>query len=284
MLLDYLLVFLDHFLQRLGVEAGIKLGFLLLFLGVEYFVEGRLGDIQDYVAEHLDEAAIGIGGKARIVAALGQGLDALIVEAEIQDGIHHAGHGEFGARAHADQQRILAFAELLALQFFQFLERRIHLALDFGGHAIAAHVFPTSFGLNGEAGRHGQAGIGHLSQASAFAAKVVFHLAVAVSFAAAKREDILGGGILFRCAKAGFRESLRRHNRVRPLLFRRFFGFFAFGHDLGEIGDRGKFLATAFAVAPTDSREFASSSTITITLSKNCVYRFARTVASIRER
>src|ERR1700682_5199432 len=28
---------------------------------------------------------------------------------------------------------------------------------------------------------------------------------------------------------------------VRPLLFRRFFGFFAFGHDLGEIGDGGKF-------------------------------------------
>src|ERR1700732_2462643 len=29
--------------------------------------------------------------------------------------------------------------------------------------------------------------------------------------------------------------------RVRPLLFRRFFEFFAFGHDLGEIGDGGKF-------------------------------------------
>src|ERR1700722_10487936 len=28
---------------------------------------------------------------------------------------------------------------------------------------------------------------------------------------------------------------------VLPLLFRRFFGFFAFGHDFGEIGDGGKF-------------------------------------------
>src|SRR5712692_7716590 len=28
---------------------------------------------------------------------------------------------------------------------------------------------------------------------------------------------------------------------VRPLLFRRFFGFFAISHDFGEIGDGGKF-------------------------------------------
>src|ERR1700693_3922109 len=29
---------------------------------------------------------------------------------------------------------------------------------------------------------------------------------------------------------------------ILPLLFRRFLGFFAFGHDLGEIGDGGEFL------------------------------------------
>ena len=45
-LLDDLLVFLDHFLQRLGVEVGIELGFLLLLLGVEHFIESVLWEFR----------------------------------------------------------------------------------------------------------------------------------------------------------------------------------------------------------------------------------------------
>ena len=55
---------------------------------------------------------------------------------------------------------------------------------------LAAHVFAAGFGLNGESGRNGQAGIGHLGQARAFAAQLVLHLAVAVGFAAAKEINI----------------------------------------------------------------------------------------------
>ena len=43
-LLDDLLVFGDDFLQRLGVEIGIELGFLLLLLAIEHFFEGVLRD------------------------------------------------------------------------------------------------------------------------------------------------------------------------------------------------------------------------------------------------
>ena len=42
-------------------------------------------------------------------------------------------------------------AELLALQVLQLLERRIHLAFDFRRDGVAAHVFPASLGLDGEA-------------------------------------------------------------------------------------------------------------------------------------
>ena len=67
---------------------------------------------------------------------------------------------------------------------------------------------------------------------------------------------------------SGFGESLRRHNECCPLLFRRFFGFFAFGHDFGEIGDRGKFFQQVCSSAKRLART-RSSSTMTITLSKN---------------
>ena len=40
-LLDHLLVFRDHFLQRLGVQLGIQLRLFLLLLGVENFLEMR---------------------------------------------------------------------------------------------------------------------------------------------------------------------------------------------------------------------------------------------------
>ena len=97
------------------------MAFLLLLLGVEDFVERGLRNLQHDVAEHLNQPAVGIVGKARIVAALGQGFDALIVQAEIENRIHHAGHGKLRAGANADQQRIFALAEFLALQLFQCL-------------------------------------------------------------------------------------------------------------------------------------------------------------------
>ena len=192
-LLHDLLVFGDDFLQRLGVEVGVELGLLLLLLAVEDFFKGVLGNVEHHAAEHLDQAAIGVIGEARIVAALGQAFDRLVVQAEVEDGVHHAGHGELRARAHADQQRIVGAAQLLPLQLFQAAQRLVHLAIDFVGDGAVAHVLAAGFGLDGEAGRHGQAGVGHLGQAGAFAAQLVLHLAVAFGMAVAEEVNVLHG-------------------------------------------------------------------------------------------
>ena len=71
MLLDDLLVLLDDFLQRLGIKIGVELSLLLFFLGVENFIKGRFRNFENNVAEHLNESAIRIGRKARVVAAPG---------------------------------------------------------------------------------------------------------------------------------------------------------------------------------------------------------------------
>ena len=190
-LFDDFLVFLDDFLQGLGIQVGVELGFFLFLLGVEYVVKLFLLNIQNDVAEHLDEAAIGIGGEASIVAARGQRVDALVIEAEIEDRVHHARHGKLCARTHTYQQRILSDTQFLALQFLQVGERLFHLSVHVWGDGVAPHVFTASFGLNGEARRDRQARICHFGQTGAFAAQLVFHFAVAVGLAGAKEIYIL---------------------------------------------------------------------------------------------
>ena len=211
MFLNHLLVFLDHFLQCLGVESSVELGFLVLLLGVEYFVECRLRNFQDHVAKHLDQAAVRVVGKTRILAATGQRFDALIVEPEVQNCVHHSWHGELRARADAYQQRVLALAQFLPLKFFQPLQRFFHLLIHLLGYFLTTHIFAASLSLDGESRRHGKAGIGHFRQTRTFAAQFILHLAVAVSFAPTKKVDVLRSWLLIGGCELGFWESLRRH-------------------------------------------------------------------------
>ena len=117
----------------------------------------------------------------------------MVVEAEIEDGVHHAGHGELCAGADGDQQGILGGAESLALQLFEAGEGGVHLSVDLGAEG-AEHVLAAGFGLDGESWGDGQSGIGHLGEAGAFSAEHVLHAAVALGVAAAEEVHILGWG------------------------------------------------------------------------------------------
>ena len=67
-----------------------------------------------------------------------------------------------------------------------------------------AHVLAAGFGLDGEARRNGQTGVGHFGQAGAFAAQLVFHLAVTFGVAVAEEVNVFhrpcAGGSL--CSKS----------------------------------------------------------------------------------
>ena len=164
-----------------------------------------LFDVEDDVAEHLDEAAVGVVGEARILGAGGQGLDALIVEAEVEDGIHHAGHGELGAGADGDEQRIVSGAELLSLQRFELREGGVHFLVHAGAD-LAAHVLAAGFGLDGESRGNGETCVGHLGKTGALAAEGILHLAIAFGMSAAEGVHILD------CIDCGSRHSLTLWN------------------------------------------------------------------------
>ena len=77
------------------------------------------GIVEHDVGIHLDEAAIAVEREAAVAGEFGEAFGGLVVEAEIEDGVHHAGHGGAAARADGDQQRIGRVAEFLAGAAFE---------------------------------------------------------------------------------------------------------------------------------------------------------------------
>ena len=65
------------FLQRVGLELVVELHLLGGLDAVEDVLELLLGNVENHVAEHLDETAVGIVCKAGIIAELGQSFDGL---------------------------------------------------------------------------------------------------------------------------------------------------------------------------------------------------------------
>ena len=57
------------------------------------------GLIHNHVGEHLYKAPIAVVGKARIAGLAGQTLGNLIIEAQIENGVHHSRHGNWCTRA-----------------------------------------------------------------------------------------------------------------------------------------------------------------------------------------
>ena len=72
-------------------------------------------------------AAVAVVGEAGVAGLLGQALDGGVGQAEVEDGVHHAGHRQRGAGADGDQQRVGRVAELLADLGLHLLEGRLDL-------------------------------------------------------------------------------------------------------------------------------------------------------------
>jgi hypothetical protein len=148
-----------------------------LELGVEVF----LGHAQGDLAEQLDEAPVGVVAEA-LVAGLGdQALQGVGVQAQVEDGVHHARHGHGGAGAHRHQQRVVAAAEGLAGgRSTPAMCARV-LLHDAVRQTPLRGVEIGQAGLGGddEARRHAQADLGHLAQVGALAAEQFLVLAVA---------------------------------------------------------------------------------------------------------
>ena len=114
LLLDHLLVFGDDLAPVIGRQGGVFVDAGVEFGVLDDLFEAMMIDAEDDGAIHLDEAAIAVPGEAGVAAGLLEAGDGGVVEAEVEDGVHHAGHGDAGAGADGDEEGLLGVAEFQA--------------------------------------------------------------------------------------------------------------------------------------------------------------------------
>ena len=120
-------------------------------------------DTEDDVAVHLDEAAVAIPSEAFVAGSFGQGDDGLVIEAEVEDGVHHARHGVARAGADSDEERhAFGVAKFAAHDALHFADALLHLSLEASRvGAFVGVVVGADFGADGEAWRHREADAAH---------------------------------------------------------------------------------------------------------------------------
>ncbi len=170
------LVVLTQLLERVGRDqvvhrsAGLGLG------GVEGMLERLAVDSEHDPAVHGDEPAVRVVGEPGVVGRMGEAFDALVVEAEVQDGVHHARHRELGARTDADEQRIERIAELATHCLLELEDMLGDLFVE-ARRPAAVHVVATGIGGNRESRRDGKLqDAGHLGQVGPLASQQVLVL------------------------------------------------------------------------------------------------------------
>ena len=124
--------------------------------------------VHDNVAIHLNETTVTVPSEALVLGSLGQRRDGFIVQAEVENCVHHTRHGIAGPGAHRHQQGHGGFvAKLRAHDFFY----AGHGALNFRFERswigfLVSVVVGANLGGNCETRRHGEDNAAHFSKAS----------------------------------------------------------------------------------------------------------------------
>ena len=163
-------VLLHKLFQCRNRNVGVQPGVGFFFDVVEDLIELALLDLQHDVSVHLNEPAIAVPHESLVACAGGESFHGILVEAKVEDRVHHAGHGKLGARSHRHEQWAIVGAELLPGCGFELCQSVVDLLLNiFTELPFVVIKEPAYLGADGETRRHGQARVGHLRQAGAFA-------------------------------------------------------------------------------------------------------------------
>ena len=180
--------------RQVRVQFDSALFFLLFDDRFEWV--GFLGRLrlepEDDVAVHLDESPVAVPRESFVAAGRCQAAYGVVVEAQVENRIHHARHRHTGARPDGHEQRVRGIAEALVHHRFESGQRVFDLLLEPGRvGALVGVVQSTNLGGDRKARGHGQAQARHLGQVGALAAEQILHVGAAFRAAAGEKVDVL---------------------------------------------------------------------------------------------
>ena len=167
----------NHFAKIIFLETGIifHLGLGLGFIQnnlVRIVVFAGFGfDLHHNASVHLKETTVGVPRELRIASLLGKRFNNLVVNAEVENGIHHAGHRLTCAGADGKQKRILQITKLLAHGLFDLGNIGLNLGVErLGVFLTVGVIVGANFGCNSEPSGNGNSNAAHFGKIGAFAA------------------------------------------------------------------------------------------------------------------
>ncbi len=171
----------DQRLEVARVQRQVVGGALGVLGLLQRLLEELAVHAQHGLAEHLHQAAVGVPGEALVAGLGGQSEDRGVREADVQHGVHHAGHRELGAGADRDQQRVVRLAELLAHLPLQGGQVLADLRVQGGRLAAGLQVDLAGLRGEGEPRRDGESQVGHLGQVRTLAPEKILEVLVSFS-------------------------------------------------------------------------------------------------------
>ncbi len=158
------------------------------FKGIFFFF--ALGfEAQHNVAVHLYKAAIAIPREAFVIGFFDDALYRIIVHPEVQDGIHHAGHGSSGATADRKQQGIFVGTEFHAHDVFHVFNGGFYIAGEQLTHLVGAHLvkFDTGVCSDCKSGGYRNADQIHFGEVCTFTTQQILHIGFTFSVSVTKK-------------------------------------------------------------------------------------------------
>ena len=147
---------LDELLEVTSRQLDVG-GHALVLLGrVQRRSERTTVHPEHRLAEHLNQPAVGVPRETLITGRIDQAGHRMVVEADVQNGVHHPGHGELRPRAHADQQRVVRITQTPPDLILQGPQRHRHLHPQLIRAPTLLQVMPARLGGDGEPRRHRQ--------------------------------------------------------------------------------------------------------------------------------
>ncbi len=194
-----LLEFLHEVLPVLGRELGVVLDPGLGLLLIDQFLVHVVFNALHHVAVHLDEPPVAVVSKPPVVGLVFQPLDRLVVEPQVEHGIHHPRHAHRGPRPNAQQEGVFGIPEPLSVhQPFQpfnvFVDRLLEA---FGVFPVVLEVQVADLGGDGESGRNRDSNPAHLRQVGPLPSQQMSKIRSAFGLPVAKKEYMLCPGVRF---------------------------------------------------------------------------------------